>query len=63
MVLAEVHIATANQVLPFMLTDFENFSVLKPASENEKSVNAMFDQVVSWGGTLKTLRENEQFAL
>jgi len=46
-----------------MLTDFENFSVLKPASENEKSVNAMFDQVVSWGGTLKTLRENEQFAL
>ena len=40
-----------------MYTDFENFSVFKPASQHEKSVNAMFDQVVVWGGALKTLRE------
>jgi hypothetical protein len=32
-------------------------SVFKPASQHEKSVNAMFDQVVAWGGALKALRE------
>jgi hypothetical protein len=40
-----------------MFTDFENFSVFKPAPQQEKSVNAVFDQVIAWGGALKTLRE------
>jgi NAD(P)H-dependent FMN reductase len=58
LVMAEVQIATVrNQVLLSMFTDFENFSVFKPASQHEKSVNAMFDQVIAWGGALKTLRE------
>jgi NAD(P)H-dependent FMN reductase len=46
-----------NQVLLSMFTDFENFSVFKPASRHEKSVNAVFDQVIAWGGALKALRE------
>jgi len=29
-----------------MFTDFENFNVFKPASQHEKSVNAIFDQVI-----------------
>src|SRR6266404_9990925 len=59
LVLAEVQIATVrNQVLLSMFTDFENFSVFKPASQHEKSVNAVFDQVIAWGGSLKALREN-----
>ena len=58
LVLAEVQIATVrNQVLLSMFTDFENFSVFKPDARHEKSVNAMFDQVIAWGGALKTLRE------
>ncbi|HWP55482.1 MAG TPA: NAD(P)H-dependent oxidoreductase [Pyrinomonadaceae bacterium] len=58
MVLAEVQIATVrNQVLLSMFNDFENFSVFKPDSRHEKSVNAVFDQVIAWGGALKTLRE------
>jgi NAD(P)H-dependent FMN reductase len=58
LVLAEVQIATVrNQVLLSMHTDFENFSVFKPAPQQEKSVNALFDQVIAWGGALKTLRE------
>jgi NAD(P)H-dependent FMN reductase len=58
LVLAEVQIATVrNQVLLSMFTDFENFSVFKPAAQQEKSVNAMFDQVITWSGALKTLRE------
>jgi NAD(P)H-dependent FMN reductase len=58
LVLAEVQIATVrNQVLLSMFNDFENFSVFKPDSRHEKSVNAVFDQVIAWGGALKTLRE------
>jgi hypothetical protein len=54
----EGHIATVrNQVLLSMLTDFENFSVFKPAPQHEQSVNLVFDQVIAWGGALKTLRE------
>jgi hypothetical protein len=59
-VLAEVQIATVrNQVLLSMSTDFENFSVFKPASIHEKSVNAMLDQVIAWGGALRALREKQ----
>jgi len=58
LVMAEVQIATVrNQVLLSMFTDFENFSVFKPASQHGKSVNAMLDQVIAWGGALKPLRE------
>ena len=58
LVLAEVHIATVrNQVLLSMFTDFENFSIFKPAPQHEKSVNAVFDQVIAWSGALKALRE------
>jgi NAD(P)H-dependent FMN reductase len=58
LVLAEVQIATVrNQVLLSMFTDFENFSVFKPAPQHEKSVNAVFDQVIAWAGALRTLRK------
>jgi len=58
LVLAEVQIATVrNQVLLSMFNDFENFSVFKPHSRHEKSVNEVFDQIIAWGGALKALRE------
>jgi NAD(P)H-dependent FMN reductase len=58
LVLAELQMATVrNQVLLSMYTDFENFSVFKPDARHEKSVNEMFDQVITWGGALKTLRK------
>src|SRR5207248_7643555 len=63
LVMAEVQIATVRaQVLLSMFTDFENFSVFKPVSQHEKSVNAMFDQVIAWGSALKALRVNEHKA-
>jgi hypothetical protein len=40
-----------------MSSDFENSSVFKPAPQHEQSVNLVFDQVIAWGGALKTLRE------
>jgi len=36
-----------NQVLLSMFSDFENFSAFKPAAHHEKSVNAMFDQIIA----------------
>jgi len=57
LVLAELQIATVrNQTLLSMFTDFENFSVFKPAPAQENSVNAMLDQVIAWGGALRALR-------
>src|SRR5947208_10191064 len=58
LVLAEVQIATVrNQVLLSLFTDFENFSVFKPGPTKEQSVNDMLDQLIAWGGALKTLRK------
>ncbi len=58
LVLAEVQMATVrNQVLLSMYTDFENFSVFRPGPTKEQSVNDMLDQLIAWGGALKTLRK------
>src|SRR5580692_1865825 len=58
LILAEVQMATVrNQVLLSLFTDFENFSVFKPGPTKEQSVNDMLDQVIAWGGALRTLRE------
>ncbi|WP_163103420.1 NADPH-dependent FMN reductase [Peribacillus alkalitolerans] len=40
-----------------LFTDFENGTVFKPAELHLKNVNAMLDQVISWSGALKTLRQ------
>ena len=55
--LAEVQMATVrNQVLLSLYSDFENFSIFKPGPTKEQSVNEMLDQLIAWGGALKTLR-------
>src|ERR1700675_986354 len=60
LVMAEVQVATVrNQVALSLFTDFENFSVFKPDPRHEKSVNAVYDQVIAWGEALKTLREKQ----
>ncbi|HJU04772.1 MAG TPA: NAD(P)H-dependent oxidoreductase [Nitrospiraceae bacterium] len=57
-VMAELQIADVRaQVALSLSTDFENYSVFKPASTHEKSVSTMLDQVIAWGGALKALRE------
>jgi NAD(P)H-dependent FMN reductase len=58
LIMAELQVATVRtQVGLSLLTDFENYSVFKPAPQHEKSVQAMLDQVIAWGGALKTLRK------
>jgi NAD(P)H-dependent FMN reductase len=58
LIMAELQIADVRaQVGLSLFTDFENFSVFQPAPQQEQSVNAMLDQVIAWGGALKTLRK------
>jgi len=57
LIMGELQVADVrSQAALSLFTDFENFSVFKPASIHEKSVNAMLDQVIAWGGALKELR-------
>jgi len=57
-IMAEIMVADVRaQVMLSLFTDFENYSVFKPAPQHENSVNAMFDQVIAWGGALKALRQ------
>ena len=58
LVMGELQVADVRaQVGLSLLRDFENFSILNPSPQQEKSVNAMLDQVIAWGGALKTLRK------
>src|SRR5262245_30957664 len=60
LVMAELKVATVrSQVTLSLFTDFENFTKFNPASFQENSANAMLDEVIAWGGALKTLRTNE----
>ncbi|MCY1077285.1 hypothetical protein [Archangium lansingense] len=45
------------QVMLSLRTDFENYTTFTPVPHHEKSVQAMLDQVIAWGGALKPLRE------
>lgn len=45
-----------NQVQLSLFTDFENFSVFKPAAQHVDSLSAMLDQLVPWTTAMKTLR-------
>ncbi len=57
LVMGELQVADVRaQVMLSLFTDFENYTTFKPAPHHEKSVNAMLNQVIAWGGALKVLR-------
>ncbi|MGA7742302.1 MAG: hypothetical protein WBV96_00260 [Polyangia bacterium] len=39
-----------------LFSDFENYSVFKPAPQHEKTLNGLLDQLIAWSGALKKLR-------
>ena len=58
LVMGELQVADVRaQVTLSLRTDFENYTTFKPDPHHEKSVNAMLDQVLAWGGALRTLRQ------
>lgn len=58
LVMAELMVADVRaQVMLSLFTDFEEMSKFKPHPRHEASLNTLFDQVIAWGGALKSLRE------
>ncbi|MBM3737350.1 MAG: NAD(P)H-dependent oxidoreductase [Acidobacteria bacterium] len=57
LIMGECQVADVrNQVGLSIFTDWENFSVFKPAATHEKAVTGMLDQLIAWSGALKVLR-------
>ncbi|MER6081295.1 NAD(P)H-dependent oxidoreductase [Streptomyces sp. NPDC001833] len=56
---SELQLAHVRQQLSFsLLTDFENFSVFKPSPMYDNQASVLFDQLESWAGALKSVRES-----
>lgn len=57
LIMGELQVADVRASVALSLfTDFENFSVFKPAAVQEEKVKAMLDQLVAWTGALKSVR-------
>jgi hypothetical protein len=60
LIMGELQVADVRaQVGLSLFTDFENYSVFKPAPLHEKAVNGMLDQVIAWSAALKPLRKKK----
>ncbi|WP_433220850.1 NADPH-dependent FMN reductase [Dactylosporangium sp. CS-047395] len=58
-VMSELQVAHVQQQLSFSLfTDFENFADFKPADMHTGAARLLFDQLESWAGALRTIRES-----
>ena len=58
LVMGEIKVAPVRaQVMLSLYTDFENFTIFKPHEHHDKTVHAIADEVVAWGGALKAMRE------
>jgi NAD(P)H-dependent FMN reductase len=59
LVMAELRVADVRaQVMLSLFTDFENFTDFRPAAHHEAAVNTVLDEVIAWGGALRTLRSD-----
>lgn len=57
LVMGELMVADVRtEVLLSLGADFENFSVFKPAERRSELLHTMLNEVLAWGGALKTLR-------
>lgn len=63
LIAAELQVATVRaQVALNLATDFENYSVFKPAAYHQANLETMFDQLVSWTKALQDVREEALLA-
>jgi len=61
LIMAELQVATVrSQVALSLMTDFENFSVFKPAPYHQKNLDTLIDQLLKWGKILKTVRVGDE---
>lgn len=60
LVMGELQVADVRaQVLLYLATDFENYRIFKPKPQHEQNLTTMLNQLVAWGGALKTLRASK----
>jgi NAD(P)H-dependent FMN reductase len=58
LVAGELQMADVRQQVTFsLISDFENFSILKPGDYHASSLNTLLDQVVAWSTALAPLRQ------
>lgn len=58
LIMGELKVVTVRaQVSLSLMTDFENYSVFKPAATHEGNINIVINEVIAWGTALKTLRK------
>ncbi|HET9931813.1 MAG TPA: NAD(P)H-dependent oxidoreductase [Polyangiaceae bacterium] len=58
-VMAELQIADVRQqVMLSLMDDFEEYRTFKPRPHHVKLLETLFEQVISWGSALKTLRSS-----
>ena len=63
LIAAELQMATVrSQVALSLFTDFENFSVFRPAATHDMAMNTMLEQLISWSAAMKAVREQGQIA-
>ncbi|MFJ2158066.1 NADPH-dependent FMN reductase [Streptomyces sp. NPDC087856] len=54
---SELQLAHVRQQISFSLaTDFENYSIFTPGPQHDTAATALFSQLESWAGALKTVR-------
>ena len=57
LIMAALMVATVRaQVVLSLFTDFEKLSTFKPDPRHESEVHTMLDQLIAWGGALKSVR-------
>ncbi|GGM06921.1 NADPH-dependent FMN reductase [Dactylosporangium sucinum] len=58
LIMGELQVADVRaQVALSLYTDFENWTVFKPAPQHEGTLNTVLDQVVAWGRALEPVRK------
>jgi NAD(P)H-dependent FMN reductase len=62
-VMAEIQVADVRAHVSMSLyTDFENFSVFKPAPQHEQQLSVLIDQLLAWSRAMKSVRTEKQAA-
>lgn len=57
LVMGELQVADVRaQVMLSLATDFESYTTFKPHERHAKTAETVLDQVIAWGGAMKTLR-------
>jgi NAD(P)H-dependent FMN reductase len=57
LIMGELQVADVRaQVMLSLMTDFENYSVFKPATHHEQTLKTMLDQLLVWGAAMRTVR-------